>query len=174
MLQPVEGVQYTIPSLKNKSMSLNLMLPKPSSSADLEDLESFEVLLRQYKCLAAEATALEGVEAIPLGSSKGSDGTASPVPLPQDVRGKLVLVNEDNGEIIGEMDQEMNVEEGQKIAGTDKNRPVVLDFGGEIEGYNHMVTVKTVDEADMDDWMLRGAHNIRYAHLVSQYTWVWH
>ncbi|ORX35813.1 hypothetical protein BD324DRAFT_631808 [Kockovaella imperatae] len=159
--QPVEGVQYHIPSEKRKDMYLNLMLPKPSSSADLEDLESFEVLLRQYECLGEKATALDGVEAKPLGSSTFSGiNASSSEPLPEAVRGKLLLVNEDNGEIIGEMDQEMTAEEGANIAATDKSRPVVLDFGGDIQGYSHSVKVKTFKEEDMDDWMLRGAHNL--------------
>ena len=147
-------------------MWLNIRIPKPSSSADLEDLESLEILLRQYKCLGEKSTALEGVEAVPLGSSSRPrmqrSVSAYDDVLPQDVRGKLILVNEDNGEIVGQMDQNIDLEASSIISGTDKAQPVILDFGGEIDGYERRVTVKTIKEEDMDDWMLRGAHNVRW------------
>ena len=155
--QPTQGIQYSIASPNVKRATLTLTLPKPSSLADLEDLDSFEVLIRQYGCLGAEATALEGVEVMPAQGSAASGSTNAP--LPADMRGKLVLVNEDNGEIIGEMDQQIDVD--MAVAGADTNQPVILDFGGEIRGFDHVVKIKTVSEADMDDWLLKGAHTVR-------------
>jgi hypothetical protein len=153
------GIVYAIPSPHVPGASLELGLPKPASSADMEDVDSFEVLLRQYKSLGAEATALANVTVPPLGGEKA----ASPAPAPENMRGKVVLVNEDTGEVVGELDQDINVEDEKKLAGDAKNRPVVLDFGNVVEGYAPKVQVQRIREEDMDDWMLRGAHTIRYA-----------
>ena len=70
-------------------------------------------------------------------------------------------MNEDTGEIVGELDQEVDVEADKRLAGDDKNRPVVLDFGNVVEGYAPTVKVQRIQQEDMDDWLLKGAHHIR-------------
>lgn len=151
------AITYTIPSPDVPQASVELCLPSPTTSADMEDLDSFEVLLRQYKSLGAETTALSNVTVPPVGAAKPS----SPAPLPEEMRGKVVLINEDTGEVVGELDQTIDVEDEKKLAGDAKNRPVVLDFGNVVEGYAPKVTVQRIREEDMDDWMLKGAHTIR-------------
>lgn len=162
------GITYTIPSPNVPNASLELCLPVPGSSADIEDLDSFEVLLRQYKSLAADSTALANVT-VPSFQDRKTDttGSTAPTPLPEDMRGKLVLINEETGEVVGELDQKVDVENENKLAGDAKNRPVVLDFGNVVEGYAPKVTVQRIQQEDMDDWMLKGAHTIRY---VSYYS----
>jgi hypothetical protein len=163
-----DGISYTIPSPHVPNASIQIILPSPSSSADMEDLDSFEVLLKQYQSLAKDSTALEGVIVPPLGGTtvsgagigetKTAQGTQR---APDDMRGKVVLINEETGEVVGELDQTLDVEEDKRLASGNQDRPVVLDFGDVVEGYAPRVKVQTIKEEDMDDWLLRGAHNIR-------------
>ena len=139
--------------------SLRLILPSPSSSADMEDLESFELLLRQYRCLGAEETALANVSAPPRGA------TTTPA-MAEELRGRLMLVNEDDGEVVGELDQSFDVDEDRNLAGEDRNKPVMLDFGEVVDGYSPSVKVRTVPQDELDDWMLKGAHNIRWVNRL--------
>ena len=152
-LQSPEGVAYTVPSPTIPNASLQLILPRPGSAADMEDLDSLEVLLKQYKSLDPEATALEGIDANSLGNGQGV--------APEDMRGRLVLINEDNGEVVGELDQQLDVQEDARVGRDAQNRPVILDFGNVIDGYAPKVKIQTVPEDEMEDWMLRGAHHLR-------------
>lgn len=157
-LNPLEdvstGITYTIPSPHIPNASLLLTLPLPSSAADMEDLDSFEVLLRQYGSIRSDETALTNVTAIPMGMKDTA-------PLPEEMRGKLVLVNQDNGEVVGQLDSELDVEADKGVASDNKNKPVILDFGNEIAGYAPKVKVQTVPEDELDDWMLKSAHHLR-------------
>jgi spartin len=160
------GVAYTIDSQAIPEAKLSLVLPLPASSADLEDLDSFEVLLRQYGSLPGDSTALKDLAAPHLagGPSTGVSvpgGTAGAGGEDKDMRGKLVLVNEDNGEVVGELDHDLDLEEDHSVSKDDKDKPVVLDFGNVIDGYMPVVKVRTVPEDEMDDWILKGAHYLR-------------
>lgn len=151
-LNTLEGVSYAFESQTIPNASIVLTLPIPASTAELEDLDSLEVLLRQYGCLGAEDTGLQGVEAPQLN---------------EDMRGKLVLVNEESGEMVGELDQTLLVQEDKKVGMGNSNRPVVLDFGDVVEGYAHGVVVQTVPENEMDDWLLKSAHYLRCVYFAS-------
>lgn len=147
-----DGITYASRSNTVTNAELLLTLPQPSSAADLEDLESFEVLLRQYKSLGPEETALAGIEA-PALNQNGA--------LPEGMRGRLVLINQDNGEVVGELDQELDSDDEKQLAAGSADKPVMLDFGNVIDGYAPKVKVQRVPEDEMDDWMLKGAHHIR-------------
>lgn len=127
-----------------------ITFPLPASNAELEDLDSFEVLLRQYGSLPSTETAL-----------KDLDTPFMNGPVGEELRGRLVLINEESGEVVGELDQQLNVVEDKKIAEGDKDKPVVLDFGNVIDGYAPKVQVKSVPEDELDDWILKGAHFLR-------------
>lgn len=148
-----DGITYSVASPNNPRASLSVVLPLPSSGTDMEDLESFEVLLRQYRSLGAEVTALANVSAPPTG--------AAPPPMAEELRGRLMLINEDNGEVVGELDQAFDVEEDKRLAAEDRNKPVMLSFGDVVDGYAPSAKVQTVPQDELDDWMLKGAHNIR-------------
>jgi hypothetical protein len=149
----LEGISYSFPSQTVPTARIVVTLPLPGSTAELEDLDSLEVLLRQYGCLGAEITALTDIEAPHMGMNAG--------PASQDMRGRLVLINEDSGEVVGELDQKLDIQEDKRIAQDDKDKPVMLDFGGEVDGYAPQVIVKTVPQEEMDDWILKGAHYMR-------------
>jgi len=148
------GITYSFASPTVQNASLQLTLPLPASAADMEDLDSFEVLLRQYGALKPDDTALTNVTAKPLGTSNA--------PLPEEMRGKVVLINQDNGEVVGELSESIDVETDGKVLNDNKNKPVILDFGNEIAGYAPKVKVQTVPEDELDDWMLKSAHTLSY------------
>jgi hypothetical protein len=149
-LNTLEGVSYTFPSSTVPEAQVAITLPLPGSTAELEDLDSLEVLLKQYGCLRGEETALKGVNAPQLNA---------------DMKGKLVLVNEETGELVGELDQTLDVVEDNKVGQGSSNKPVMLDFGDVVEGYAPKVVVQTVPENEMDDWLLKSAHYLRYVQL---------
>ncbi|WRT66443.1 uncharacterized protein IL334_003400 [Kwoniella shivajii] len=155
--QDKDGLTYSVPSPHIPNAFVYLTLPLPASQADMEDLESFEVLLRQYRALGAESTALAKITA-PIQTSAFNTSTAL---APEELRGRIVLINEDNGEMVGQLDQTFDVEEDRKLAGEDKNKPVMLDFGHLREGQEVLrVKVKSVPEEYLDDWLLLGAHRV--------------
>ncbi|EIW70363.1 hypothetical protein TREMEDRAFT_68017 [Tremella mesenterica DSM 1558] len=184
----VEGIAYILSSQHIPDAALHLIFSSPRSIAEYEDLDSFEILLRQYGSLGEKATALEGVQVGPAGSTSnnlGITGTGSVGLKTQgkdednseglrrrtgkgtqgelmdlDMRGKVVLVNEETGEVVGELDHRLDVQEGQGVASGGKDKPVMLDFGDVLDEYAPKVVVQTVPQEEMDDWMLRGAHNI--------------
>lgn len=177
---------FTIPS---GGTVVQLYLPGASSLEDKEDQETLEILLKQYGCLPSSQVSREikGSAAIvgggsgdgsivgkqpPQYSSAPSSGTATPRTRTQPAQGgRFVLVDEDTGQVIGELDNKIDVEVGQGVnaggapAGQPgdhkQNQPVVVDFGVLDEGWAQKVTVQSIEERDMDDWMLKGAHYIR-------------
>jgi len=147
------AITYSLASPNIPNASLQLTLPLPASAADMEDLDSFEVLLRQYGSLKPDDTALSNVTATPL-------GTKDSAPLPEEMRGRVVLVNQDNGEVVGQLSDSIDVETDGKVASDNQNKPVILDFGNEIAGYAPKVKIQTVPEDELDDWMLKSAHTL--------------
>ncbi|KAK6910013.1 hypothetical protein I204_04931 [Kwoniella mangroviensis CBS 8886] len=150
-----DGLVYTVPSPSIPNGSISFVMHLPNSQADLEDLDSLEVLLKQYGCLDKSLTALNGINP-PIQAVGNSEMLA-----PEELRGRIVLINEDNGQVVGELEQTFDVEEDKKLANEDKNKPVMLDFGHVREGSDILkVKVKTVPEEDLNDWLLRGAHKV--------------
>jgi hypothetical protein len=159
------GITYSLASPTITNASLQFTLPLPNSAAAMEDLDSFEVLLRQYGSLRPDDTALTNVTATPLQDGGGNGNQ----PLPEEMRGKVVLVNQDNGEVVGELSESIDVETDGKVALDGKDKPVILDFGNEIAGYAPKVKVQTVPEDELDDWMLKSAHTLSYVSSISPY-----
>lgn len=175
---------YSIPSPQSRSgagPTAQVVLPRATSQEDTEDYETFEILLKQYGCLPSSqvSRAIKGAAAIvtpPIRSTSApGSGTSTPRGV-QDARGgRFVLVDEGTGQVIGELDNRIDVEVGQGVnAGSSAsatgdhkmNDPVMVDFGVLDEGWAQKVTVQKIDEQDMNDWMLKGAHYIRYVYRV--------
>jgi hypothetical protein len=145
-------IGYSIPSNELEGASLLLRFPAPKDGVEIEEIQSLEGLLYQYGCLDRDVSALGGIP-----------GT-EPADQPADMRGKLVLINEDSGQVLGEIDQSLDIEEDGKVGEDGREKqPVVLDFGAVVHGQMAgEVVVKTVPEDELDDWMLKGAHYLRF------------
>lgn len=115
-----------------------ISFPAPTTNAETEDLETFEVLLSQYGVLRE----LDAPE-------KGNYGS--------DVKGKLVLVDEDDGEVVGSLGDQYRIREDPDVSRNEK-APVIVEMpeegGGEL--YIHSVN------PDEQDFILRSAQFIRY------------
>ncbi|KAJ9091198.1 hypothetical protein QFC19_009194 [Naganishia cerealis] len=152
----------------SREIKATAAIPSPSSS-DLAGMPSVS---------GTKPSTVPSQEAPPpIPSNKGlpsgpNSGTASPRGARTEAQegGRFVLVDEDTGQVIGELDNRIDVEVGSGVdagrpgvtaAGDGKSgAPVVVDFGVLDEGWAQKVTVRSVDERDMDDWMLKGAHYI--------------
>lgn len=169
------NVVFRVPSPTLNHAFVDIVIPRPANEEDQQDLETYEILLRQYGCLHVPpqyvTRDIPGAglvdsftpSSVPASPASGGKGPAPPIPprpgmRHNDSQGRFVLVDETTGQVIGELDQSLSVEEGKKVAGGAAGEPVIIDFGPLDEGLAKAVTVKTVDEADMNDWMLKGAH----------------
>ncbi len=170
----------TILSEEGGQKGIILTLPKSETKDDEDDISTFEVLLRQYGCLPSEQVP-EVTDQAAVASKSSNDlsslpssSLAPPRPTRPELnsapsQGRLVLVDSTSGEVVGELDQTLSVEVEAGI--NEKGRetePVIVDFGDiEYSGVAKHVEVRTVPEEDMDDWMLRGAHYLRYVDVSS-------
>jgi spartin len=169
-------VTFTVPSTTVRNAFVEIVIPRPSTEEDQQDLETYEILLKQYGVLhippqyvnreipgssLIESVTSASTPASPIGGK--SVNAPPPIPPRPGMRhsasgGRFVLVDESTGQIVGELDQQLSVEEGKQVMGNSSSEPVVVDFGQLDAGVIGKITVKTIDEADMNDWMLKGAH----------------
>ena len=170
------NVTFRVPSTTVQNAFVEIVIPRPSTEEDQQDLETYEILLKQYGVLhippqyvnreipgssLIESVTSASTPASPIGGK--STNAAPPIPPRPGMRhsasgGRFVLVDESTGQIVGELDQQLSVEEGKQVMGNSSSEPVVVDFGQLDAGVIGKITVKTIDEADMNDWMLKGAH----------------
>jgi hypothetical protein len=179
------GPRYTIthPDVPNASVVLTFEAPR--SGNELADMENFEALLTQYGSLHPEASGLVGViapvlihpptedsiAAVETNEANKMPGTYHPDKLAPpvlsggaDLRGKIVLVDDTTGAIIGELEESPvgSAADAAALAATDPSRPVVVDFGALVDSYvGHNVTVTTVPQDELDDWIFRSADILR-------------
>ena len=113
-------------------------LPPPMTSGAAEDIETFEVLLAQYGVLQqVDPTA------------PGDDG---------DLKGRLVLVDEDDGNIVGTLGEGINIREDPNVREPGREKePIVVELPD--EGSND-VYVHSIDP-DESDFILRSALFVR-------------
>lgn len=129
--------EFTIPAEHGGVVTLTV--PAPTTSAATEDLESLEVLLSQYSVLQ-------------------ESGPGAPTPAGGDnKKGHLVLVDEDNGAMLGTLGEQFHIREdpGLVSKGHEKD-PVVI----EIPEKGEQVFVHNI-APDEQDWLLRSAGYIR-------------
>ncbi|KIO28151.1 hypothetical protein M407DRAFT_243121 [Tulasnella calospora MUT 4182] len=112
-------------------------LQPAANIADTEDLETFEVLLQQY------------------GSLREVDPSDSKRDDTKDVKGRLVLVDEDDGEVVGTLGEQFTIREDPGVAQGGK-APVVIEMpeDGQTE-----IRVHAMDPEEQD-FILRSAQFI--------------
>ncbi|CAE6464881.1 hypothetical protein ACGC1H_004942 [Rhizoctonia solani] len=142
IISPIQAImharaehQFTIPAEDGGNVTLTV--PAPMTDAATEDLESLEVLLSQYGVLQ---------ETGPGASAPGDKGLG-------DNKGRLMLVDEDNGAMLGTLGEQFHISEdpGLVSKGHEKD-PVVI----EIPEKGDQVYVHNISP-DEQDWLLRSA-----------------
>ncbi|KAJ7221639.1 hypothetical protein GGX14DRAFT_430537 [Mycena pura] len=134
---------------------LTVTLPNVPDAHFLEDVEIFESILAQYADLqgAFEQATTEVVPNI-------NDKAAS-----EELRGHLVLVNEDSGEVVGEFDRHFSVREDPALGKTGhENDPVVIEIlDDEAHDANAMELFARAIPPEQQDWITKGATVISHA-----------
>jgi len=122
-----------------------VVLYEPDEPYIKEDLETFDGALGEY-------AGFEGLKPF-AGSEK-----------PQDLRGHVLLVNEDNGDIVGEVDHQIVIQEDPTLH--DKGRekePVIIEIsegGGARAAFVHAVS------PGEQDIFTKGASSVRWVHII--------
>ena len=142
---------YTIPLAGPGAIygdaTLTIVLPMPSDSRFQENYETLEVIFAQYAVL----------QTIPPPSGPPPTSTAgAPLPWERDgnLKGRLILVDEENGQVIGELPEKVQIHEDGAMKfpprGHEKD-PVVVELRDEKEGGKTGAFVHpiTVDESDL-------------------------
>ncbi|KAI0320297.1 hypothetical protein OF83DRAFT_1239174 [Amylostereum chailletii] len=144
---------------------LALTLPAPSAHAQgADDIETFHSVLAEYGDFRGPSTVPPYRE----GDGKALLEDAKPVPE-EDLRGRFVLVNEDNGEIIGALDNNVRVREDPLLGekGHEKD-PVVVELPEGADDLNDVeVMVRSIPPEDRG-WMMKGA--VLASHVISGTT----
>lgn len=136
---------YNFSAPNQERLSLNVALPSNKDPFIMEDLETFNGILSQYADTSSNSSAALGDPQ----SRKIDD---------EDLRGHLVLVNEETGAVIGEFDQPFFIREDPALGlEGHESGPVVIevDRDGPLE-----VFARAIPE-DQQDWVTRGAKVIR-------------
>ncbi|KAJ8522626.1 hypothetical protein ONZ45_g820 [Pleurotus djamor] len=107
------------------------VVPPEGDAAFEEDLETFNGILTQYANFQGAPPTPTPVPDVvdtatpPTYASIGASGPANP----SDLRGHLILVNEDNGEVVGEFDHKFAVREDPKLGEKGReNEPVFIEI----------------------------------------------
>lgn len=153
--------RYKIPMTEGGELILTL--PPARDAAQREDLETLEVILAQYAVLQTQ----EDTNIAPLGSPVPGGAAPYAVDPDADLKGRLVLVDEDNGQVVGMLDDQFNVREdaGLHAEGNEKH-PVIVEIpegddvtlsgAGTPRKVKREVLVHTIP-IDDTDWMSKTA-----------------
>ncbi|KAF4578427.1 hypothetical protein EYR36_000234 [Pleurotus pulmonarius] len=171
---------YTFHGTESDNTQLLISITPPEKDhAFLEDLETFEGILAQYadfRGYTSSATS-ESVNANPSSVSPPyrtdySDvGTAIPGSH-GDLRGHLILVNEDNGEVVGEFDRQFAVKEDPQLREKGhENDPVYIEVPDQTlkdEDANARELFARAVPPDQQNWITKSATII--SHTISATT----
>ncbi len=167
---------YTFYSSPNDPNELVLTVPTPlgdvKSTTLHEDLETFEGILEQY------ATDFRSPSSFPAAPQPQVQGRAIPNGPPptyindeKDLRGHLVMINEDTGEVIGEVEDRFRVREDPTMYQRGhENDPVIFEVPDEVglrEGdAGAMEAFARLVPPDQQDWITKSAAVARYIIFV--------
>ncbi|KAG1736854.1 uncharacterized protein EDB91DRAFT_1224496 [Suillus paluster] len=142
---------YTLSSPDGSTLRLDL--PLSNVPHLLEDQDTLHGILAQYAEMREFTTGNK--------DSKAAAAAQAPVVSPQGLsgdheamRGRLVLIDEDNGEIVGELDNEVKIDEDPSLCVQGReNDPVMIELP---EDDTHVALVRAMPPEDQD-WIIKSA-----------------
>ncbi|TFY68526.1 hypothetical protein EVG20_g3510 [Dentipellis fragilis] len=150
--------KYVFHSTRDDPSELFLSLPA-QEKAKADDVETFHGMLTEYGDFRGDFAA------VAMGADRKAPQSESAVSIEEgeeeDLRGRFVLMNEDNGEVIGALDNKVKVHEDPALSekGREKD-PVVVELSEEADGLEGLseeeVLVRAVPPEDRD-WILNSA-----------------
>lgn len=143
--------------------------PSNSNSSFLEDLETFEGILVQYADLRGSPNSVNVTNPISTTPSGGSNVIGSGFPGAHgDLRGQLVVVNEDTGEVVGQFDDgKFKVKEDPRLGEKGhENDAVVIEIpeasDDPDDDANALQMFIRAVPPDQQDWITKSATIVRY------------
>ncbi|KXN92004.1 hypothetical protein AN958_11064 [Leucoagaricus sp. SymC.cos] len=158
---------YTFYSTPNDSTELVLTVPcapgDTKSTPLLEDMETFESILEQYVVDFRSPTSAR-TQAPPVPDRPPPTYTSDT----KDLRGHLVMINEETGEVVGEVEDRFRIQEDPMMYERGHERdPVVIevpDEAGLREGdANAMQAFARIIPPDQRDWITKSATIVSHA-----------
>lgn len=134
---------------------LTLAFGKPDQLHIHEDFETFDSIMGQYAELKYTGAQVQH-PAVPKAPEK-----------PEDLRGHVVLINEDNGEVVGELDNQFTIQEDPSMnePGREKE-PVIIEIPE--EGEDARTAFVRAIPPGQGDVITKGASLVRYVlHYIS-------
>lgn len=164
---------YKFPPTESYSSYITLTVTKPLNAEALRDLETLEGLLTQYAA-NLQGSVLEQHEGTTVASPSSYTGTSdTPAAhninreVPSDLRGRLVLVNQDNGDVVGEFDSKLKVNEDPQLGQKGhENDAVVIEIPDDTSGMSEEHPLQLFASAippDQQTWMTKGASVVSHA-----------
>ncbi|KAI0355046.1 hypothetical protein OH77DRAFT_1496245 [Trametes cingulata] len=134
---------------------LTVPIPSRPDAHRAETIEAFDHILAQY-------ADVQGLPQSPVSSSDGRRDAPSPTqgPPQEDLRGKLVLMDEESGEVVGELPNRIHIKEDPALAKTEKGKdgepaPVLLELPPDVydayTGQGTSVVPYHEPESDLDE-----------------------
>lgn len=147
---------YTLSSPDGST--LGLVLPLTTEPGLLEDQDTFHGILAQYAEMRESSTGSQDL--------KAPAAAAAPPPSRQGLssgheamRGRLVLIDENNGEIVGELDNRLDINEDPSLSIHGKeNDPVIIELPGDDTS---LALARAIPPEDQD-WIIKSASFARY------------
>ncbi|KAJ7671015.1 hypothetical protein B0H17DRAFT_1170992 [Mycena rosella] len=131
---------------------LTVTMPKIPDAHFLEDIDVFESILAQYADLQGVSNTEDMVN--PNIHDKADS---------KELRGHLVLVDQDNGEVVGEFDKKFSVQEDPALSKKGhEGDPVVIEINEYNDG-NVMEMFARAIPPEQQDWITKGATIISHA-----------
>ncbi|TFK60001.1 hypothetical protein BDN72DRAFT_850918 [Pluteus cervinus] len=134
-------------------------LPNERDAQLTEDIETFDGILSQYVDVRSPGSPPPFPQtraASPSPAMAGVRTTSS-----NDLRGHVVMINEDTGEVIGELDHKVRIREDSAL-GYDEN-PVILEIPEDDGDATTMEMFVRAIPPDQQDWMTKSATIISHA-----------
>ena len=156
-----DGIRrYSFLGGNNQPIELSFQDPPdiPTTQHLREDFETFDNILGQYS---------EFIYRDPQNSHPQTNISFSE--KSRDLRGHVVLVNEDNGEVVGELDNKIHIQEDPTMNDTGREKePVIIEIPEEVEDAR-TAFVRAIPPGE-GDIITKSASLIRYAHLSDSCT----